>query len=131
MLDKMREIIDIGGAFEALINWLTHNFDGFFDLIGAMVEAVLSGFNIVLSFPHPVVMFIVLAALAWYVSGKGVGIFSAIGFPLIWYMGLWSATMDTLSLVIASVFIALIVGVPLGVLASKSDTAWRVIRPTL
>lgn len=131
MLDQIREVIDIGGAFESVIDWLTQNVDWLFDIIGAIVEGLLEGFNFVLNFPHPVIMFIIFAALAWYVSGRGVGIFTLIGFPLIWYMGLWTATMDTLSLVIASVFIALLVGVPLGIWSSKNDNAWRVIRPVL
>lgn len=39
--------------------------------------------------------------------------------------------MDTLSLVTAAVFFALLTGIPLGIWASKSESAWKVIRPVL
>ena len=39
--------------------------------------------------------------------------------------------MDTLSLVFSAVIFALITGIPLGIWASKSDSAWRVLRPVL
>lgn len=130
-MDHIRGIISIGGAFELVIDWLTHNMDWFFDIIGAIVEGVLAGFNFLLVFPHPLIMIVLFSILAWRIAGRGVGLFSVIGFLLIWYMGLWTETMDTLSLVIASVFIALVVGVPLGIWASKNEAAWRIIRPIL
>lgn len=131
MIEQVRAVIDIGGTFEALIDWLTHHADWLFDIIGMVVESVLNGFNLVLIFLHPAVMCLLLVALAWYLAGRGVAIFSAIGFPLIWYMGLWADTMDTLSLIIASVFISLLIGIPLGIWTSKNETAWKFIRPVL
>src|SRR6056297_412553 len=130
-MEQIRAVFDIGGAFETLINWLTHNADWLFDIIGMVVESVLNGFNMVLIFLHPALMCLLLVALAWYLAGRGVAIFSAIGFPIIWYMGLWVHTMDTLSLVIASVFISLVIGIPLGIWTSKSETAWQFVRPVL
>ncbi len=131
MLDQIRSVISIGGAFEALINWLTRHADWLFHMIGSVVEAVLSAFNAVLIYPPPYVMCILLVALAWFLAGRGVAVFTAIGFPLIWYMDLWADTMDTLSLVIASVFIALVIGIPLGIWTSKSERAWKFVRPIL
>jgi glycine betaine/proline transport system permease protein len=46
-------------------------------------------------------------------------------------MGLWTLTMSTLALVLSSVVIALILGVPLGIWSSKSDKVWNVMRPVL
>jgi len=130
-MDKIREIINIGGAFEAVIDWLTANLDWFFDIISAIVEGLLDGVSWLFNFPHPVIMIALFTVLAWVVAKRGVGIFALIGFTLIYYMGYWSQTMDTLSLVLSAVFFALLMGVPLGIWASKSEKVWNVIRPIL
>jgi glycine betaine/proline transport system permease protein len=46
-------------------------------------------------------------------------------------MGLWTLTMSTLALVVTSVFIALLIGIPIGIWASKNDGVWNVVRPVL
>jgi glycine betaine/proline transport system permease protein len=46
-------------------------------------------------------------------------------------MDLWKATMQTLSLVITSVLIALAIGIPIGIWAAKKDTVDKVVRPIL
>jgi glycine betaine/proline transport system permease protein len=76
-------------------------------------------------------MIIVLAALAWGVAGRGVGLFALVGFFLIDGMGLWAPTMQTLALVLASAIFALLVGLPVGVWASRNDTVRKVVRPIL
>jgi glycine betaine/proline transport system permease protein len=69
--------------------------------------------------------------LAWKVAGKGVALFTLIGFSLILYMGYWSETMDTLSLVFSAVIFGLLIGLPLGIWASRSDSTWKIMRPVL
>jgi glycine betaine/proline transport system permease protein len=123
--------IPVGEFFEFLINWLTDNLGGFFDVITVTVKTFLTGIENILLFPHPAIMIILLAALAWYVSGKGVGIFTVLGLVLVEGMNMWDGTMETLALIITAVFIALLIGVPLGIWASKSKTVENVIRPIL
>ncbi|ORC36000.1 proline/glycine betaine ABC transporter permease [Marispirochaeta aestuarii] len=130
-MNNLREIFNIGGAFEAVINWLTENMDGVFDAISLVIRTVLSGLNTLLTFPHPLVMIAIFGALAWWMAKRWVGIFTIIGFLLIYIMGLWSATMDTLGLVITAVIISMAIGIPLGIWASKNDMVERVTRPIL
>lgn len=130
-MDRIREIIDIGKGFETVIDWLTENMGGFFDVISNLVDGLLNGVNWVFQFPPQFIIIILFTALAWWVASRGVAIFTLIGFLLIWYMGYWSETMDTLSLVITAVFFGLLIGVPLGIWSSKSDSVWNVVRPIL
>jgi glycine betaine/proline transport system permease protein len=76
-------------------------------------------------------MVIILALIALKAAGRGVAIFTFLGMLLISVMGFWVQTMDTLSLVIASVLIALILGIPLGIWGAKSRTVEQVLRPIL
>ncbi|MBN1685528.1 MAG: proline/glycine betaine ABC transporter permease [Spirochaetales bacterium] len=128
---NFREIVNIGGAFESVIDWLVDNMSWFFKGISTAISALLDGTTAALNFPPWFVMAIALTALAWWVAGRGVAIFTALGFFIIWYMGLWTLTMSTLGLVIASVIIALLIGIPVGIWASKKNVVWNVVRPVL
>lgn len=130
-MQNIRELIDIGGGFEAVVRWLQVNMRWLFDGIRSVVEAVLAGTAFILNLPPALLMIILLTALAWYIASRGVAIFTFIGFGVIWYMGLWTATMSTFALVITSVLIALLIGIPVGIWSSKSDKVWDVIRPIL
>lgn len=128
---EFREFINIGGAFETVIDWLVDNMNWFFSAISTVVSSLLDATVAVLNFPPWFVMIILFTALAWWVASRGVAIFTAIGFFVIWYMGLWVLTMSTLGLVFASVIIALLIGIPVGIWASKNDVVWSVVRPIL
>jgi len=131
MFDDFSKIIDIGGWFEVIITWLVDNLGPFFDAIRQTVDVVLFGLNQALLFPHPLILTVLFTALAWWLAKKGVAIFTFFGMLLIYYMGFWEVTMDTLALVITAVVIALVIGIPIGIWASKNDVVERVVRPIL
>lgn len=128
---KMTDFIDLGGVFESAIEWLTSNLPWLFDGIKSFLQTTLDGFEFALNFPHPLIILALLAAIAYAAAKRGVAIFTVIGFLLILQMGLWEETMDTLALVIGSVTIALVIGVPLGIWSSKSEKVQQVVRPIL
>lgn len=127
----MLDFIDIGGWFEGIIEWLTGNLGWLFDAIRWVVEATLDGFENALMFPHALIIIAILAVIAFFTAKRGVAIFTVIGFLLIMQMGLWAETMATLALVITSVLIALIVGIPVGIWSSKNANVERIVRPVL
>lgn len=70
--------------------------------------------------------------LGWYTNKKiGRGILYAFLFSLIGVVGYWNEMLITLSIVLSSVLIALILGLPIGILISGSERANRIIRPIL
>lgn len=123
--------IPVGDSFESIITWLTENVSIIFDAIGSTVTAILDALEFLLLAPHPLLMIAILTALAWWLAKRGVGIFTALGMLLVYSMGYWVATMETLTLVLASVLIALLIGVPVGIASAKSDSMERIIRPIL
>jgi glycine betaine/proline transport system permease protein len=84
-----------------------------------------------LSWYPPVMTGLVLLLVAYLIAGKGIVIFSFIGFFLIVSMGLWEATAESLALVLSATLFALLIGVPFGILAAGSKTADQMIRPVL
>lgn len=123
--------LDVGSLFEAVIHWLTNNFDPFFAAVSTGLGAAVSGVEQVLLFGPSYLMIGLMTGLAWVVARRSVALFTALGMLLIDGMGLWTATMETLALVLVSTTLALILGIPLGIWASKSDVAEHAIRPVL
>lgn len=123
--------LPIGQSFEFVIDQLTVHMRTVFDQIGAGVTSIIDFLAASLMFPHPLIVIGIMVGMALALSRRGLALFTAIGMLLIWNMRLWEATMDTLALVIASVFIALVAGLPLGIWASKNTCADRIIRPVL
>lgn len=121
----------IGKLFEVIIDWLTQNLDAVFDIITLVLSGVLAAFEEVLMFIPSYILIVLLAALAWRVAGRGVGIFTLVGLFIVDGMGLWTQTIVTLALVISSTLVALIIGVPTGIWASRSKWAANTVRPVL
>ncbi|WP_446725041.1 ABC transporter permease [Nocardiopsis sp. N85] len=68
---------------------------------------------------------------AWRVAGWRVALLVLVTFGVFALTGLWDESMTTLALIITSVSIALLFGLPLGILAGRSDRFHRAIRPVL
>jgi glycine betaine/proline transport system permease protein len=113
------------------IEYLQFRFSDAFDGFTAFMRAFITGLQDALLFIPVIVMILFFTGLAWYFCGYKMGIFSLLGFSLIWNLGLWQASMQTLSMVLTAVFICILIGVPLGILAAKNRTAHRIIMPIL
>lgn len=111
--------------------WLVPNFRPFFQAISVPVEWVLDGLDVFLNWVPMLVFTIVLVALAWRLVGKGLAIFTALSLIFLDLIGVWSETMTTLAMVSTAVFFCALVGVPLGILAARSDKFLQVLRPIL
>jgi glycine betaine/proline transport system permease protein len=117
--------------FNDFINWLTLNYRPTFQAMKVPVEALLDGVSAVLLWMPPVAFIALVAVLAWRVAGWRIGALAAVSFTLIGMVGLWDLTMVTLSMVAASVLVCLIIGLPLGILAARSDRFQGALRPLL
>ena len=119
--------LPIDDWIDALVNFLLDNFQGFFDAIAAVVEAVAGGIEGTLLAIPALVLIAVLTLLGLWRLGTGFAVFTAVALGLILGMGLWKPTMESLALVLASTILSLALGVPLGVAMAKSP---RIAGPT-
>ena len=71
------------------------------------------------------------AVAAWRFSGWKLAVFTGLAFFGIGLLGMWDDAMNTLSLVMVTVAIALLIAIPLGVLAGRSERLDRALRPVL
>ncbi|MGI5876461.1 MAG: ABC transporter permease [Dethiobacteria bacterium] len=111
--------------------FLRSNYRDFFRSISRVIESIVVNFEAFLSF-IPVTLFIlVLVFIAWKLVGRGMAGFTLVGLLLLVSMNLWDDTLHTLALVLTATCISLIVGIPLGILASRHDSVEKVLRPVL
>jgi len=80
--------------------------------------------------PWPVVL-LGLAALAYQAGGWRLAIFSACCLFGLGLLGMWEQSMDTLSQVLVAVILSLLIGVPVGILAARSNIFTAILRPIL
>lgn len=136
--------LDIGGLFESLIDWLQNNFARLFDAVTAVIGATITGLEEALLFLPSWAMIFLFTALAWWVASRGVAVFTAVGLTLLenvqfalfgveiaFGMGFWAYTMQTLALVLTATLLALLIGIPTGIWAAKSDVVHALVRPVL
>jgi glycine betaine/proline transport system permease protein len=113
------------------VDWLVSNFRPQFQAVKWPVEKTLNGIDWVLQSVPPVIFLILLFIIAWRLSGWKVGIFGVLTFLLAGYLGMWQETMTTLSMVISAVIFCVVVGIPVGIIAARSDRFTNIIRPIL
>jgi glycine betaine/proline transport system permease protein len=117
--------------FADAINWLTLNYRPTFQAMKVPIEVILDTVNAVLQWLPPVAFIVLLGVLAWRLAGWRIAVLTTVAFLLIGMVGLWQLTMVTLSMVMASVLVCLILGLPLGILAARSGRFRAFLRPVL
>ena len=81
--------------------------------------------------PWPIII-LAVALFAWVGSRSiGVVIGSILCFLAIGYLGMWKDTMSTLAIISAATLICIGIGIPIGVLMSRSDRIQGMITPML
>ncbi|WP_176585030.1 ABC transporter permease [Priestia megaterium] len=124
--------IPVGNWIDHFVTFLNDNIKGFFDVISAIVDGIVSFIVLVLTFPPALILILIVGIIAWFSSKKwSFTILSMIGLLFILNLGYWQETIDTLALVLTSVLISIIVGIPLGIWASQSEKTARIITPIL
>lgn len=124
--------IPLGEWVEYGIDFLLAHFSGVTRWISTEMNAFLTGFENLLLAPHPLILIAVAAACIGFLTRKrSLAIFVFLALGLLWNLELWPAAMSTLALVLVSTTLAVIIGVPLGILAAIYNGLHRIIMPVL
>lgn len=119
-------------AIDNAVRGFAASHSAFFDGIKSGLTGFVGAINWILGY----IPWFVLIALVFFLGWKGhkslrSGITYAVLLCVIGTLGLWDLMNLTLSIVLAGVIIALVLGLPVGVLLSGSDQANRTARPLL
>lgn len=135
MDDTLFPKLPLSDWIEAFVDLLTDYLSAFFDAISNGIEHVSDWLVWLLSIGEipgaPYILIIIITLLAWWLAGWKIGLFSLIGLGLVNNLGYWSELIDTLSLIVLSVVIAIIIGIPFGIWMSQKDTVQSIITPIL
>ncbi|HHT7238152.1 MULTISPECIES: ABC transporter permease [Bacillus] len=124
--------IPLGEWVDSFVASLYEHFEGLFRgfsyIIGGFVDLLTNFLTII----PAILMIILLCFLIWYTTRKlSLVIFTLIGLLFILNINYWAQTMQTLALVLTSVIISIIVGIPIGILASQNERFSKFLKPTL
>lgn len=123
--------IPVGDWFEDLFDRITTNFEGLFDAISSVIEWGVETLVSVLEAPDPVVLAVLFALLGLLVCGWRFALIAVAGLVLVIGMEQWVTSMETLALVLVATIVAVLIGVPTGVLAARSQRVSAVVKPVL
>ncbi|UCR88298.1 ABC transporter permease [Mycetocola spongiae] len=123
--------IPLGEWAEDFVEFITGAFSGLFDVIRSVFLGMYEGVDFIFSAPPFWIVILILAGLGWWVRGWVFGVGTLVGLTLIFLMAQWDNAMHTLALVLVASFIAILISVPLGILAARSNLASGIIRPIL
>ncbi|OLO05532.1 MULTISPECIES: proline/glycine betaine ABC transporter permease [Salinicola] len=123
--------IPLGDWIESGLDFLTTEFSGVTRAISRGTQTGINLLNDGLMWVPEWALIALVTLLCWRVGGRRLAIGALLGLALIWNLGLWNPMIQTLTLVVIATLIAIVIALPLGILAAISDRFYRVIMPIL
>ncbi|GIQ69932.1 proline/glycine betaine ABC transporter permease [Xylanibacillus composti] len=116
---------------DQFVDWLGKHVSPLFDLIKAVIGFTVDSFEWALTVMPALVVIVIFTVLAYAAARIRVALFTLLGFLLIWNLGYWDVTMQTLALVLTAAIISIVLGVPLGILCASNNRVQAVVTPVL
>ena len=102
-----------------------------FKKLSAPIDAVLNGLDSLFNYiPFPIVI-LIFAYFAFKTNGVKFAILSSLALISIDLVDLWQEAMTTLAMIFTAVIFCMIIGIPLGIAASRSNLFETILRPIL
>ncbi|MGR3315254.1 ABC transporter permease [Roseovarius indicus] len=132
LLDPFQsQMLPVGEWAQSLIDWLVSNYRDFFQALKQPIDIVLTGLETILRGVPPTILIVVFGLLGWQVAGPRVGVIAVVCLFLVGAIGAWPNAMTTLAIILTAVLFCIGVGIPMGILAARSDRFEAVLKPCL
>lgn len=118
----------LSAGSEASVNWLSANAKPLFLQLMLPIDWLLNGLDTLLNtvpWPFIVLFFLIIG---WKNGGRNVGLIGAIGMTITGFLGYWELTMTTLAMVLTALLVSVVLGVPIGIWASRNDRVNEISR---
>lgn len=123
--------IEISGPIDNAVKWMLNNWDAFFDTIRNIILIMFNSVEGIISLV-PWWLFIIAVFIAgWKLYNVRTGVMLTAMLMVIGLFGLWELMIYTLVIVIISVFVSILLGLPIGIFMAKSEKAKTIIMPIL
>ncbi|WP_213950547.1 ABC transporter permease [Tepidanaerobacter syntrophicus] len=123
--------IDFGVHVETFVHWLTLHFQGFFDALTVGIKWIVFNMQSMLNFIPWFIFIFLIFLIGWRTKNIKSGISYAVMITLIGLLGLWDEMLFTLSIVLTSVILCILIGVPLGIYTAYNSKAEIILSPIL
>ncbi|WP_370323764.1 ABC transporter permease [Euzebya sp.] len=123
--------LDLAGGIETVVDWLQDSLGVVFTLVRDVVGWGVEQTETLLTLLPTAAMIVVLTLIAFAAKRWAFAAFTAVAFTFIATLGLFEDTMLTLALVLVAALLAVVIGVPVGILAARNDTVSAAVKPVL
>ena len=124
--------IPLADWVQSIMDWVLHNWAPAFDAVGNVILQMLLGIEKFLLWLPWFVLVLLVFAIGWRVMHRWwAGLLLASFLVLIGSFGYWDLAMMTLAIVIASVILSLVIGIPTGIFMARSDRFESILKPQL
>ena len=124
--------ISFGSGVDDFIRQVAIDYEPFLDAVRNVCLFTINGIESILMLA-PWWLFIVIISILGYLVTKKISVSLAFGMMIftIGSFGLWTHMMETLSLIIVSVCVSLLLGLPIGIAIAMNERMERITRPVL
>ncbi|MDB6104743.1 MAG: opuAB, partial [Gammaproteobacteria bacterium] len=124
--------LPVGAAVAIGIEWVKLHGAAVFRVTGSAVGGTIAAVYGMLRAVPPVLVILAMAVFAWRMQRSwALAAFVVAALLLIMNQGYWQQTLETLSLVLVSTFVAAAIGVPLGIACAHRPVLAAALRPVL
>lgn len=110
---------------------LTDQFSGFTKSVSQNIETMIEQINSTLLAIHPLLLIVLFTLATFFIAGRNIAIGTAIALVFLFNLELWPDTIQTLTMVLLATLLAMLIGLPLGIIAALSKGMQRSIMPVL
>lgn len=124
--------LPLGDDIAQFFSWLKRVAGDEFYAFSSVLKSIIEGSTSALMWLHPAVFIVGLAGLS-YALHKSVrlAVFVVLSLCLIWNLGYWQETIETLTLVLFATGFCLLLGVPVGIYCAHHPRVYSAVRPVL
>ncbi len=117
---------------DGIKTWASANRDAF-QPTKRVINEMIVGIDTLFQSVPPIIMLIILALIAWQAAGRRVAILVIVSMSVLGFLApnAWGLAMTTLAIVVSSVILCVLIGLPLGILTGKNDLFEQLMRPFL
>ena len=129
--DSFMPRVPVGEWADSAIDWLKANLSWLFDAFRTVMGFLVDNLTDLLLLVPALVAIPVFALIALTLRSWKLAVGTVISFALVLSMDQWETMMQTMALVLVATAFAVLIAVPLGVLASLNSTVSAIVKPVM
>lgn len=123
--------LEVGEWISNGFDWVDENLGVIFDAFRDLITSVTGGLADLLNTPDALVLAVVFSVIAWLIRDWKLALLSMVMWTFVISVEQWEHAMLTFAMVIVATVTALLLAIPIGIAAAKSNRFSEVVRPIM